>query len=330
MKAWFVDFGGGLESLRSVNVPRPVPAPGQVLVQVEAVSLNRRELSVLEGRYPLPVKDTLIPACDGVGTIVEVGDGVPSDVVGDRVVGAVFPEWLDGPFSLDRSAQLGGSLDGMLAEYVCLYASAVVPIPKTIAVVQAACLPCAGVTAWHALRIGGPLRPGDTVLTTTSGGVSTYTIQVAKALGYRVIVATSTASRSAALTNLGADHVLTGNASSRDVLELTESRGADRTVHIHGDINQSIASTKVGASVAVVSPAGSTAIDPHLAFSRNVGIHPISLGGVHHTRALVEFVAAHDIRVPIAACHPFEQSRAAYTQYIEQRTFGKVVIRVHG
>lgn len=330
MKAWLVDFGGGVESLRSVVVPRPVPAAGQVLVQVEAVSLNQRELSVLEGRYPLPVQDTLIPVCDGVGTIVEVGAGVPSNAVGARVVGAVFPEWFDGPFSLDRSAQLGGSRNGMLAEYVCLDAAAAVPIPKTIPVIQAACLPCAGVTAWHALQIGLSLRPGDTVLTTTSGGVSAYTTQLAKALGYRVIVATGTASRSAELTNLGADHVLTGRVRSPDVLELTDSRGADRTIHIYGDINQSIASTSVGAAVILVSPAGSAAIDPLLAFTRNVGIHPVSLGGVHHTRALVDFVATHGIRVPIAACHPFEQSRAAYTQYIEQRPFGKVIIRVHG
>ena len=245
------------------------------------------------------------------------------------MVGAVFPEWFDGPFSLDRSAQLGGSLDGMLAEYVCLDAAAAVPIPKTIPVVQAACLPCAGVTAWHALHTGVPLRPGDTVLTTTSGGVSAYTTQLAKALGYRVIVATSTASRSAALTDFGADHVLTGDARSLDILELTDSRGADRTIHIHGDINQSLASTKIGASVTLVSPAGSSAIDPLVAFIRNVGVHPVSLGGVHHTRALVDFVATHDIRVPIAACHSFGQSRAAYAQYIEHRPFGKIVIRVH-
>jgi NADPH:quinone reductase-like Zn-dependent oxidoreductase len=329
MKAWLVDFGGGLESLRSVEVPRPAPAPGQVLIRVEAVSLNKRELSVLEGRYPLPVKDTLIPACDGVGTVVEVGDGVSRPVVGDRVVGAVFPEWFDGPFSLDRSAQLGGSRDGMLAEYVCLDAAAAVPIPETIPVVQAACLPCAGVTAWHALHTGVPLRPGDTVLTSTGGGVSVYTALLAKALGYRVIITTSTASRSAALADLGADHVLTGGARSRDVLELTDSRGVDRTIHIYGDVNESVASTKVGRSVSVVSTVGSSPIDPLPAFTRNVGIRPISLGGVHHTRALVDFVAAHDIRVPIAACHGFEQSRTAYEQYIEQKPFGKIVIRVH-
>ena len=124
---------------------------------MEAVSLNKRELSILEGRYPLPVKPTLIPVSDGVGRVIRVGAAVRDLEAGDRVAGAVFPQWLDGPFSLEQAAQLGGSLDGMLAEYACLDGAAAIRIPESIPPEQASCLPCAGVTAWHALQAGSPL-----------------------------------------------------------------------------------------------------------------------------------------------------------------------------
>lgn len=337
MNAWLCDFGGGLDSLRPVRMATPTPGKGQVLVRVEAVSMNRRELSILAGKYPLPVKDTLIPAADGVGEVVELGEGVAEladssasgVAVGDRVIGAVFPQWIDGPFALDRSAQLGGSRDGMLAEYVCLDAASVVPIPADIPVEQAACLPCAGVTAWHALHIDGAPGPGDVVLSRTSGGVSTFVIALATAMGCRVLVATSDAGRTPALTELGAERVITSGPNLvPELLSCTDSGGVDRTIHNYGNINDSLAGTKIGGSVSLVSTAGADAVNPDLIFGRNVGVHPISLGTVQHTRELVDFAAAHHIRIPIAGTFAFDETHAAFSLYAHHPPFGKIVIRV--
>lgn len=330
MKTWLCEFGGGLDSLRCVTRPRPAPAAGQVLVAVEAVSLNQRELSVLAGDYPLPVKDTVVPAADGVGRIVELGEGVTGLAVGDRVIGAVFPHWADGPFSPERSDQLGGSLDGMLAEFVCLEAAATVRIPATIPVEQAACLPCAGVTAWHALQIGRTTAPGDLVLSRTSGGVSCFVIALAAAMGATAWVATSDASRNGALTALGAARVImTGPTMVPEVMSSTGSRGADRVVHLYGDVNESVAATTIGGSVSLVSPTGSGPIDASAVFLRNTAVHPISLGHLRHTRELVDAVATHGISVPIAETFALGDARAAFAHYVENRPFGKIIIRAH-
>lgn len=172
MKRWHMSLGAGLDGLRQREHTLPAPGPGEVLVKVHAVSLNQRELSILvRGRYPLPVKPDVVAASDGAGEVIAVGPGVSRLRPGQRVVASIFPQWQDGPFGLARAAQLGGSLDGMLAEQVLLPESALVPVPEHLSWDEAAALPCAGVTAWNALYGGAaPLQAGDEVLTLGSGG----------------------------------------------------------------------------------------------------------------------------------------------------------------
>src|SRR6185312_9704176 len=132
------------------------PGRSEVVVRVRAVSLSYRELMILRGWYPLPVKADVIPVSDGAGEIVAVGD---------RVTAAAFPRWLGGRFSVEYAAQLGGSLDGLLTEYARLDESALVRIPAHLSFSEAATLPVAGVTAWNALTGGRGVQPGETVLT---------------------------------------------------------------------------------------------------------------------------------------------------------------------
>src|SRR5262249_40716768 len=121
MRSYRVDPGAGIANLRLRDEPAPQPGPREVLVRLAAASLNYRELMIVEhGRYPLPLKRDLVPASDGAGEVIAVGAGVTRVKVGDRVAGAIFPDWLDGPFAPERSAQLGGLLDGMLREQAVL------------------------------------------------------------------------------------------------------------------------------------------------------------------------------------------------------------------
>jgi NADPH:quinone reductase-like Zn-dependent oxidoreductase len=129
MRSYRLDAGIGLDGLRLDVSELPVPGPGEVLVEVRAASLGYREAMILEGRYVLPVRDGGIPLAEGVGVVSATGPDVAGPPVGARVVVAAFPRWQDGPFSLDVIDQIGGSLDGMLAEHVVLPATALVEIP---------------------------------------------------------------------------------------------------------------------------------------------------------------------------------------------------------
>src|SRR5262249_7386031 len=105
MKSWHATSGGGLSSLTLREHDRPKPGIREVLVRVRANSLNFRELSVLAGTYPLPVKPDVVMCADGAGEIVELGPGVSRVKLGDRVAAAMFPRWIDGPFTWEVSAQ---------------------------------------------------------------------------------------------------------------------------------------------------------------------------------------------------------------------------------
>src|SRR4030095_2184313 len=165
MKSYHANSGGGLASLVAREHPVPQPGLREVLVRVRANSLNAREFSVLAGTYPLPVKPDVIMCADGAGEIAAIGPGVRRVAIGDRVAAAMFPDWCDGPIEFQYGAQIGGSLDGMLTEYVVLHEDAVVRIPDHLSFEEAATLPCAGVTAWNALTGARGLRAGQTVLT---------------------------------------------------------------------------------------------------------------------------------------------------------------------
>ena len=157
--------GAGIEALTMVERPMPKPAYRQVLVKVAACSLNFRDLGIVRGTYRMSVQDHIIPLSDGAGEVVEVGAGVTRVKVGDKVAGCFFQRWSGGepPPNVQANA-LGGSIDGMLAEFVVLEEEGVVKVPAHLSVEEGATLPCAGVTAWHALVEHGKLIAGQTIL----------------------------------------------------------------------------------------------------------------------------------------------------------------------
>jgi len=107
MKSWHLTMGGGLGGLVQREHDVPEPGPREVLLRVRAVSLNYRELMILQhGRYPLPVKPDVSGLCDGAGEVVALGRGASRVAPGDRVIASIFPHWIDGAFLLEHAAQL--------------------------------------------------------------------------------------------------------------------------------------------------------------------------------------------------------------------------------
>ncbi|HLV99509.1 MAG TPA: NAD(P)-dependent alcohol dehydrogenase [Ktedonobacterales bacterium] len=340
MKSYHISLGAGIDALKMREHDTPVPGAREVLVRVRACSLSFREIMILTlGYYPLPVRPDVIPVSDGAGEVVAVGAGVTRAKVGDRIVGAVFPYWTDGPFDLQYAAQLGGSLDGMLTEMAVLSEEALVPIPDHLSFEEAATLPIAAVTAWNALTGGRALQAGDTVLTLGSGGVSLFALQFAKLFGARVIVTTSSEEKAQRLTAQGADVVMNYRTIpewEKVVRALTGGRGVDLVVEVGGPgtIEQSIKATKSSGEIALIGSlarADATHEVTALSVLRSaiagvVTIRSVAAGSRAHFLALNRAIALHHLKPVIDRVFPFEEAQAAYRYYQEARPFGKVVI----
>lgn len=333
MKSYHVNLGAGLSGLTLKDHTIPTPGPREVLIQVKASSLNYREIMILKGFYPLPVRPDVVPLCDGAGEVVGIGKAVTRVKVGDRVMGQVFPEWIDGPFVLDYAAQLGGSMNGMLTEYAVLPENAVLEIPPHLSYIEAAALPCAGLTAWNALTGGRGLVAGQTVLTLGSGGVSLFALQLAKAAGARVIATTSSEEKAAKLKALGADEVI-NYVTQPDwhlvVRELTGGQGVDHVVEVGGagTAEKSIRSARMEGEVAMI---GSVANEPVL-FNVNlilygmVNVRPVAIGSKAQFQEMNNVIRVNHLQPVIDRVFQFKAAAEAFTYYMQGKYFGKVVI----
>ena len=143
----------GIENLTMAQADEPKPGPGQVLVRMRAASLNFRDLAIIRGHYRMgPTPPDLVPLSDGAGEVVEVGAGVTRVASGDRVAGIFMQGWMGGEMEPEHGlSALGGALHGVLADYALFHETGLVKVPAHLSYEEAACLPCAAVTAWNAL-----------------------------------------------------------------------------------------------------------------------------------------------------------------------------------
>ena len=184
MKAYRVHDMSGPGGLRLDDLPDPAPGPGQVLVRLQAYSLNFRDLLVCKGVYNPRLRLPFVPLSDGAGEVVATGAGAVRFKPGQRVAAAFMPGWVDGqPDEEKARSALGGGGEGMLAELAVLPEEALVAVPDHLSFEEAATLPCAAVTAWNALVESGGIKPGDSVLLQGTGGVSIFALQFARLAG---------------------------------------------------------------------------------------------------------------------------------------------------
>jgi NADPH:quinone reductase-like Zn-dependent oxidoreductase len=335
MKAYEISDAKGIDNLKMVERATPKPGHGQVLVLVRSTSLNYRDLVTVKGTLPRSIKRPLIPLSDGAGEVVEVGPGVTSVKVGDRVAGIFMQTWLAGPplSSYGRSA-LGGALDGMLAEHVVLDEDGVVHIPAYMTYDEAASLPCAAVTSWNALVTEGHVKSGNTVLVMGTGGVSIFALQFARMHGARVIATSSSDEKLKRLTKMGAAGVInyktTANWEDR-VLELTDGEGVDHVVEVGGagTLAKSFKAVKTGGRISLIGLlSGASEVNPTPILLKGACIQGIFVGSREMFEEMNRALAMNDIHPVIDKVFPFEQAREAW-RYLESGAhFGKVCIAV--
>jgi NADPH:quinone reductase-like Zn-dependent oxidoreductase len=336
MKAFQITGSDGFQSLHLAEIPNPTPGFGEVVVRIEAVSLNYRDYANVTGtrgiRGPVP----RVPCSDGAGTVVALGDGVSQWSIGDRVVCPFMPTWQSGGFAAQHAgAALGGAVDGLLREQACLPAESLLPIPEGYSFSEAATFPCAAVTAWNALMVKGGLKPGETVMTLGTGGVSIFALQLAKLCGARVLTTTSSEAKANKLRELGADevHIYSGDPNwDTWALSQTNGSGVDKVVEIGGPdtLNRSINATRFGGHIALIGVLTglSGEIQTVQLLRKGIRLDGVYVGSKAMMAEMINAMVQGQLRPVIDSTFDLTDAAAAFRHMESGKHFGKIVVQV--
>jgi NADPH:quinone reductase-like Zn-dependent oxidoreductase len=331
MKAFNITPGGGLESLRAVECAVPKPSRGQILVKIAACSMNARDIGVAAGAFPTAIKE-LIPLSDGAGEVVELGADVEKFAVGDRVMSTFFQAWPGGRSGpLVAGSALGGPRQGMLAQYVILEQDGAVRCPAHLSFQEAAALPGAAVTAWHALVEYGQVSAGETVLVLGTGGVSIFALQIARMLGARVIATSSSGAKMERLKALGAELCIDYTAQpdwAPSVVAHTKG-GVDIVVEVGGagTFGKSLSALRTGGKIALIgalTKAGE--VNPLAILAKRANLQGIAVGSTQMAERLCAAMTANSVHPVIDRVFPFSEAPAAFEHMRSGSRFGKIVI----
>jgi NADPH:quinone reductase-like Zn-dependent oxidoreductase len=334
MRAYEIVSPDGIDALRLADRPEAKPGPGEVLVRIRASALNYRDLMTIVDPVSRAIPYPRIPNSDGAGEVLAIGAGVTRFAPGDRVAGTFFQRWDDGPITADAMASAqGGALDGVLAEQVVLAERGLVHVPDHLSFEEAATLPCAALTAWHALIEKGTLKAGQTVLLIGTGGVSIFALQFAALHGARPIVVSSSDAKLARARELGAWQGVNYRDQpdwDRAVLELTDGQGVDHVVEVGGagTLERSIGACRVAGHIALIGVLSGGQINPALIMRKSLRVDGIYVGSRAMFEAMNRAIAAAGLRPVIDRQFGFDQARDAYHHMRGASHLGKIVVSV--
>ncbi len=334
MKAWVLQ-NFGLDNLKMVDVPVPEPGDNEVLIRVSAVSLNYRDKLIVEGLYNPELQFPMTQVADTAGVVVQTGKNVSRFQTGDRVITHYATRWVDGPPTVDEVVHtLGNTIPGGLAEYLGMDENAVVHAPDYLTDDEAATLPVAALTAWHALKEKGRLVSGQTVLIQGTGGVSIFALQMAMAFGAKVIVTSSNDEKLERARNLGANKTINYVRVPdwhTEVLKMTEQQGVDHILEVAAgkSLRQSIEAIKPTGQISVIGILDGVLSE--IPIFRLLQKQASIVGLVTGSRKMFENMNAELSKIklhPILdSVYSFEDARKAYDR-LYKGAFGKIVIRV--
>jgi NADPH:quinone reductase-like Zn-dependent oxidoreductase len=327
LKAIRIHEDGGPEVLRYEDAPDPSAGPGEVLIRLRAVSLNRLDLWVRKGLPSVP-KPRILGA-DGAGTVEALGEGVDGLEVGQRVV--INPGLEHG----DRITVIGEHMDGTHAELIAVPATNVYPLPDELSFEEAAAFPLVFETAYRMLATRASLQPGEWVLVWGAGsGVGSASLAVAKALGARVLATSSSDAKLERAREVGAD--ATVNHATEDVgatvKEVTDGRGVDVVVEHVGEATwkSSLQAVRVGGRIAVCG--ATTGPNPpaqlHRVWWKQLTIVGSTMGTRADFEAVYELVKSGRAKPAVDTVFPLTDAHAAHERMEAGEHFGKIVLTV--
>ncbi len=336
MKVFEIRGDWSFDHLQLGNRPDPQPGPGQVLLRMRAASLNYRDLVVPSRGYGAFTGNLpLIPLSDGVGEVIEVGQGVTRVKAGDRVCPCFHQSWIAGAPDLERLTRtLGGPVDGTMAELMCLPAEGVVTVPAHLTDEQAATLPCAALTAWSAIVTYDELAPGSRVLVQGTGGVALFALAFAKLAGCHVTVISSSDEKLARARAMGADvgiNYTTTPEWAKATREITGGRGFDHVVELGGEktLPQSLRAIRPGGTISMIGVLSGSALSAPLGHvvTRQVRLQGITVGSRDGFEAMMRAIAQHRLVPVVDKVYAFEQLKEAMEALKRGAHFGKICIR---
>lgn len=336
MKAYQIEKFG-IDNLVMADREQPEPGADEVLVRFRASSLNYRDLMVVTGTYNPRMKLPAVPFSDGAGEVAAVGPAVSKWQVGDRVMPIFAQRWFDGESSDEKrktSLGAGAQWDGVLREFGAFDEESIVRIPEHLSFEEAATLPCSALTAWHALFESGGLKPGETVLTLGTGGVSIFAIQFAKMAGAQVFATTGSSEKLEKIDGLAVDakadykHTVDWD---RAAIEFTGGKGVDHVVEVGGagTLPRSINAARIGGHVALIGAlTGAAGFNPISVFMKAIRLQGIFVGSRRMFEDMNRAVSANKLRPVIDRVFEFGEAGEAL-RYMESGShFGKIVVKI--
>ena len=325
-------------------VPRRQAAPElgatEVRVAVRAASLNFRDVYFVRGNRFRAALAHRIPLSDAAGVVEAVGAGVTRFKVGQRVTTTVLPHWHDGPLTAAGLAGGMGSAarDGVLAERIQVDQQELVAAPAHLSDAEAATLPVAALTAWHAVAELGVLAAGDTVVVQTTGGVAVFAIQFAVALGARVIVVSRSAAKLRQALQLGAAVAIDTSATPDwevEVLALTGGAGARLVLDmgLSDSLRQSARAAAFEGTVAIIGAVQEQAnpLDIYTVMNKNLNLRGVETGSRAMFERMNGFLRQHGLHPVIdSEIESGFEDAGAVQQALDRLgagPFGKVVLR---
>jgi NADPH:quinone reductase-like Zn-dependent oxidoreductase len=335
MRALQLVDGVGLENLKVLDLPDPKPGPGEVLIRMRAVSLNYRDLLMVNGAYGRGMTLPLTPFSDGCGVVEAIGEGVTRVAVGDRVASLFFQKWLTGkPTPQTQASALGVPIPGVGRELAVYHEDGVSKVPAHLTDHEVATLPCAALTAWRALFEDAHLEPGDTVVLQGTGGVSIFGLQFAHAAGYRTIITSSSDEKLERAKALGADHVINYKTTpewGRAVREITGGRGADFVMEVGGagTLTESLRAITLMGHVAIIGvlAGASEPLNIGVMIGTGAKLQGVQVGSRAMFEAMCRAIDLRQIRPVVDKVFAFTEAVAALEAMRAGEHFGKIVLQ---